>query len=130
MSNTFEKLPVQLSDEEVRLRGEELAAKRKEWEAVKAEAKAAAQAAKSQLDELDTDISELARVVRARTEWRDVEVIEQRDFDRGLVETIRTDTGEVVRSRAMTGGERQITLLGAGARREGDEDHSTASSAG
>ena len=121
MTKHFEKLPVELNDDEVRLKGEELARKRKAWEAKKLERKEVVANFKSQLDELDDAIRDLAEQVKSRREQRDVEVIERRNYQQGLVETYRADSGEVVRSRAMTAGERQVSLLGlsAGVRRGG-----------
>lgn len=116
MPKRFEKLPVQLSNDEVRLKGEELAQQRKAWEAKKAERKAVAARLKEELDELDDKICTLADQVKNRREHRDVEVAELKDFEQGKVDTVRSDTGEVVRSRAMTGGERQVSLLSTGAR--------------
>jgi hypothetical protein len=42
--------------------------------------------------------------------WRDVECVEQHDFDRSVVTITRLDTGELVRERVMTEAERQMEL--------------------
>jgi hypothetical protein len=52
----------------------------------------------------------LARVLRIRTEDRDVEVEEIADYEHGRFYTRRLDTGETIHARDMTDSERQQPL--------------------
>lgn len=118
----LEKLPCSLTLDEVRRKGEELALARKKFVETADEAKNVAADFKAKLKELDKAIDELAEQVRSKREMRDVEVIERRDTVNAMVETVRCDTGEVVRSRAMTLNERQVHLFDVNAERDDDED--------
>jgi hypothetical protein len=53
----------------------------------------------------------LARVVRERREERDVPVMEDADYEKGAMNTYRTDTSEVVATRGLTHEERQRSLF-------------------
>ena len=121
----LEKLPCKLDNTEVRLKGEELALARKEHHELADAAKASAARFKTSIKEVDERIDDLAEQVRTRQETRDVEIIDVKDMDRQMVDTIRTDTGEVVRSRAMTLNERQIHLFEPGVRLVDDLDDET-----
>jgi hypothetical protein len=103
-------LPVHLTDDEVRARGERIVALMQERTEADADAKRQRDAHKARVSDLDKTMTHLAHEVRTRTEHRDVEVKEAFDHDRGLVETVRLDTGEVVETRPMTARERQKPL--------------------
>ncbi len=126
----LEKLPCKLTNDEVRRKGEELALERKKHREVADEAKASAARFKADLKAIDEKIDDLAEQVRSRRETREVEVIERKDMDIAMVETIRVDTGEVIRSRAMTLNERQIHLFGAGMRLANDVEDEAEAEAG
>lgn len=64
---------------------------------------------KSKLTELESRHSQLASIVRRREEYRDVEV-ELYLTAAGMVEVVRTDTGEVVDTRKATETEMQADL--------------------
>jgi hypothetical protein len=126
----LEKLPCKLNDDEVRRKGEELALARKKHHEVADEAKSSAAEFKDRLKKIDTQIDLLAEQVRSKRETREVEVIERKDLDAAMVETIRTDTGEIVRARAMSLQERQIHLFSPGMRLAEDPKEEPASEAG
>lgn len=65
---------------------------------------------KEQIKSIETTASDLARQTRTGLEERDVEVAEQKDYARAVVDTIRQDTGEVVFTRPMEPLERQQAL--------------------
>lgn len=118
----LEDLPCALNPDEVRRKGEELAQARKQYIETSEAAKAAAAGFKDKLKALDKDIDELAEQIRSRRETRPVEVIERRDPELAMIETVRVDTGEVVRARAMTLNERQVHLFDVNAAGDDSDD--------
>lgn len=106
-----EPLPVKLTPSELLVKGEELAEAIRVRDEHEAFAKEASKAAKQRLDELDTDVTKLAGIVRRKAEPRQVEVFEKADAARLIVETIRADTFEVVRFRPMRMDERNAKLF-------------------
>jgi hypothetical protein len=54
----------------------------------------------------------LRDVVSTRTEYREVETLESHDYKKGIVDVIRLDTQETIRTRQMTKEERQSPLFG------------------
>lgn len=111
MSETFlERLPCKLTDGEVARKADELAhelSKLNEIEAKKKEATATFSAA---IKQTNTRIHELGDTVRTKSEYRQIECVEQRAFEQNLINIKRRDTGDVVRTRAMTAKERQEEL--------------------
>ena len=107
----LEKLPCVLLDDEVMRKGEELAAARKEHHELSDAAKASAAEWKAKLKAVDEKIDDLAEQVRSRREDRKVEVVDRNDMTQFRVLSVRTDTGEVIRMRAMTVAERQPNLF-------------------
>lgn len=107
-----ELLPVQLTDDEVRERGRELAQRIQARAAEAAEQKRLKEAMKEALMRLDEQIADLSHRVKSGIEERFVDV-QDRLVD-GRVETIRMDTGEVLRTRTATDAERQIGLFESG----------------
>ena len=108
-----ELLPVKLTSAELLTKGEELAEAIRVRDEHEANAKDAAKAAKQRLDELDTDVTKLAGIVRRKAENRPVEVFEKADAGRLIVNTIRADTFEVVGYRPMRMEERNANLFDA-----------------
>lgn len=130
MSHT-EKLPCDLTSFELRERATKMANVVNEIEQLELKKKVATDTAKREIDALVVSVSQLARQVRTGKEDREVEVEEVHDEIRFAVETFRTDTGEVVRSRPMTDEEKkhalQVALPGLGKTKrrrkvDGDED--------
>lgn len=65
---------------------------------------------KARLAELDARRTQLAMNISRREQDRDVRVDVYMDFQRGIVQEIREDTGETVHTRQMTDTERQAEL--------------------
>ncbi len=110
MSDECRLLPCVLSDAEIQARGEELAEAELARQRLVAEKKAAAEAFKGPIAEQVDLISKLSKEISEEVEMRDVEVSHRPDFENGVVDVVRMDTGEVVESRAMTDEDRQITM--------------------
>lgn len=115
MSETEKKptelLPVELNAEEIEINARalgEAVQKKKEVEAVLSSQKTAA---KQQIEALDTEIGSRSRVAVTGKEERPVPVQYRKDFERGLVKTIRMDSFDVVATRPMTESERQQGLF-------------------
>lgn len=104
-------LPQELTDAELQTKADELARKWTEHEDLEDAKRASASEFGAQLKELRGVARRLAREVRERSVQVDVEVVERFDVVEGLVEVVRTDTGEVMRTRQPTGPERQLVLL-------------------
>ena len=95
------ELPVQISLEEAWKKATSLAGRVLELEALKDKMKADASASRARKKELQAEIVSLSTGVRTKTELRQVEC-EQRAADvNGAVETVRTDTGEVIETKAV-----------------------------
>lgn len=107
-------LPVRLTAEEQRLKGEQLAKLYDDRQKVEAEKTRVAQELGAKLKNLDKDIRDLADQVKECREMREVQCREEKDHGSGTVLTVRMDTGEVVSSRAMKLGERQVEMLPGG----------------
>ena len=111
-------LPVKLSEPEIALRAQELAsaesvlgdAETRLDQFVEA-AKGTKKGIETEIDVARNDVRNLARVVRERKEDRDVPVMEEADFEKGAMNTYRTDTHEVVATRGLTHDERQQSLF-------------------
>lgn len=114
-----EKLPVRLTEPELRARGDELAEKVRDRRLLDEQRKDTARDYRERLEVMDEQIGELARAVRDRTEDREVNIREEPDFKRGVMQIVRLDTGETVRERVLEEGERQGNLLDLDRVREG-----------
>jgi hypothetical protein len=66
---------------------------------------------KAKIDSLIEANREIARVRRDGYEYRDVACVEERDDRLGCMNTIRTDTREVIDTRALSAQERQGSLF-------------------
>lgn len=108
-------LPVALTEEAWAAKAKQLADlhseidaakfKREEVEAAK---KAALKKCDAEIETLDTQASDLARVVRARTEDRNVACMEvPATTGEERIHVVRMDTKEVIQTRAMSGAERE-----------------------
>ena len=106
----IERLPVTLTNDEVRVRGEELAGLVAEINAAEDAKKLAAHEAKAAIDGLAEKASEVAEEIRSRRVYRDVEVREDLDAKARVVSVIRLDTGEVVRERVATSSDLQAVF--------------------
>lgn len=106
----LKKLPVLLTDEELRMRGAHLAAHLEELSDARHDAKRTAEAFKEQRSTLELEISRLKTVILQRSEMREVEILEEKDWLEKTVSTVRLDTGEVIETRPMTMEERNRPL--------------------
>lgn len=106
----FRPLRILLTEGEIAQKGAALATLVGEYTRISDEKSAAVKGFKAVLDEMNERIKALARAIRDRTEERHVEVVETRDEQRLIISTVRTDTGEVISTRAMTAAERQVNL--------------------
>lgn len=103
-------LPVRLNIEEKSLKLEELGKTLDELERLEASKKVSQAGFDAKIKELKSEVAALGRIARDGEERREVEVIEQMHFSRGLVEIVRQDTFETVMTRPMTLAERQKEL--------------------
>lgn len=96
------ELPVKLTDPEVLQRADEAAKVTREMYEAEQKRKDTARDQKKVVDDMQLKLKKLARIVETKTEMRPVEVTWERDDARLMMLCIRTDTGEVARTRAMT----------------------------
>lgn len=103
-------LPCKMTEAEALSKSRELAAKVRECNEAEQKKRDAAAEAAATIKALDSEIGRLSREISDNTELREVEVIEETDFGKGVIETFRTDTNEVVSVRAIPLSERQEKL--------------------
>jgi hypothetical protein len=106
-------LPCRLTEDELRERGSALAHAREAHERFEGEAAEARKKLKEQAELLDGDVSRLARIVRDRSEHREVTVEVRLTAKAGMVDEVRTDTGEVIANRKIADREAQADMLDA-----------------
>lgn len=102
-----EELRCELSDAEVQQRGQDAARLLMQIDQLDEEKRAAAADYKEQIKAKETELRKLGREIRERAEHRDVPCVTRPNAAAGVMETIRLDTGELVRSRPLTHEERQ-----------------------
>jgi len=111
MQGSFvEKLPCELTRDEKLMKADQMAEHLKTRAEVELEASSVAGTFKRQLKELDRAIGDRAEEIRSGVEYRPVECAMRDRFRDNQVDTVRLDTGEIVRSRPMTITERQGSL--------------------
>lgn len=103
-------LPVKLTEKEVQVRGSKLALTRQEAEQHTERSKALRAELIAKRDELDSEIGHLAKVVREKTEDREVECEVRMSKKDGCVDEIRLDTMEVIATRPIKDEEGQTGL--------------------
>jgi hypothetical protein len=111
-------LPVDLDEKAVMVRAREMANVSKgrndkaiELDAYTKASKAAKDTLTGELAALDAHLSLLGTVVRTAQEYRDVEVLDEIDAKKGVMNTIRLDTNTLVGTRGLTEVERQRSLF-------------------
>lgn len=102
-----ERLPCDLTPDEVRHRGEQLAEVESDLELLELDRKDAMDGFKTSKKESERRRDELVEQIRGRSESRDVRVKDQLDSNQQEMVTVRLDTGEEVRRRPLTDHERQ-----------------------
>ena len=118
-----ELLSCDLTPDEVRERGEEAARKQEERDTQEALRQASQKTFKGTIESLEGSVRHLLKEVRSKSTRRDIEVIQEARHDAGMMETIRTDTGEIVRTRPLTANERQTSLFPPEPAMKGEDVH-------
>lgn len=98
----FHDCEVKCTETEVAAKGRELARLLEQRDDVDEDKRETVKAFKVQLDGLDEEIRDTAKVVTSGVEMRPIECAERFVKDRALVETYRLDTGDVISERPMT----------------------------
>lgn len=107
-----ERLFVKLSDLELLERGQQLASVEKVFDDVEDELKTVSASMRAALKSHRAKIQALSKVVNERKEERMVKIVDRADYRTNEMQTIRIDTGDIVRSRTLTREEMQGTLFG------------------
>jgi len=105
-----EKLPVGLTEAEVQDRNAEVVRLLDQIDEIKEEDSARKSDAKAAILRLEMRASALRDESRSRSQVRDVEVEEVKNYTAERVDIVRNDTGKVVFSRAMRPEEKQRPL--------------------
>ena len=104
-------LPVKLSEQELIIKGNELSILVQELDSTEQRKKDANSGFKSEIDSLSLQVSGLARIVREKKEYREVECEDRKNLERMTMDTVRLDTLEVVSYRELQGHERNLGLF-------------------
>lgn len=108
-STKFVNLPVDLSDDEKRLRGEALARGLKDLESARDAEKERAKKIRKKLEQDETDLLKLADVVKTGIEEREVECYYETDLRRRIRVLVRSDTKAIIEQDANMDG--QMALI-------------------
>jgi hypothetical protein len=119
---TIEMVPCKLSAEESHLKSKQLCQLAIDRAELEQEKKSAASAIKAAIDSKEEKINDLVKEVHSGEELRPVECYERPRYIDNMVDLIRTDTGAVVRTRAMHPTERQTALDMGDYQISGDDD--------
>jgi hypothetical protein len=106
-----EKLPCDLNQAQIHARGVEIAKRIGDRDDIEIEKKANADRLNADIKIETERIWVLAREVRERREYRDVDVKQVRVENTGMIQWFRLDTDELLRERPMSEDERQLRLL-------------------
>lgn len=105
----YRNLKCDLTKDEVNSRAEQVSILIGERDQMETKRKTVDGAAKEEIKSCDGDIGQLARQVRERAEYRDVECLWEND---GLtMALVRKDVGEIVWERPLTDSERQVKMF-------------------
>ncbi len=104
------RLPCKLTDQERQFKGDQLVQKMHAMEEAEDLFEVIRDSHKTRMKEFEKEISVLSRVIRERSEERDVEITENKDYESKTAQTVRLDTGEVVDTRPLTPQELQRPL--------------------
>ncbi|HYC44511.1 MAG TPA: hypothetical protein VED01_03405 [Burkholderiales bacterium] len=105
-----ETLPVKLTKKEVLSKSADLMTALDKRSALKDEKKATSAMFREEEKKIEAEIEELAASIKSGKEKRPVECFQRTRIADRMIDTIRCDTGDVVRSRPMTIDERQLAL--------------------
>lgn len=109
-----EMLPVKLTAAEMAARARKAAQTQSDEDIAEEEEKTRRGEHKAAVERMQTTIRQCLDAIRTGTEMRHIAVLDRKDFEAGVMEVVRTDTGSVVRTRALTTEERQPNLRGLG----------------
>lgn len=109
-STVTKHLKCLLSDHEIRTMGQDLARSNAQKDEAEERKKAVDAQLKSEIESHATRSLSLARTINNGYQYKDVDCAMRFDYLTNTVTTVRTDTGEVIESRAMTTEERQVEL--------------------
>ena len=104
-------LPVHLTDDELLMKGRELAALERETDQADAERKAISKEMGEKVKEMRERALTMAQVIETKQEKRPVECVQHKNWVASTVETVRSDTGEVVQERPMSERDRQEAMF-------------------
>lgn len=104
-------LPVKLTEEERLQRADALANALQQIQDRKVEKKRVTKEADKAIAEAEQEAVDLRDAVATGREYQEVIVHKVLDYEQATVTEVRTDTGEVIKSRGMTDEERQAKLL-------------------
>src|SRR5262245_17265236 len=102
MDNVIRTLSVKLTQEEFDQRAADLANVNKEIESLTSKKKSAASEFSSKIDDAKSRLSRLVSVVAKRAELREISCLQRINKELRIVEIVRTDTSEIVETRAVT----------------------------
>lgn len=109
---TYEmELRCKLTEQELKDRSDALAKEYQRCAEEEDEKRRDAARRKERIDEIKGHMSQLSREIRERSVYRPVIVEETPDYRGDYVEVIRTDTGEVIKTRKFTEEERQLGMF-------------------
>ena len=116
MTETQEKvitktLPCVLTDDERLNFADQLAEANEGVEVAKSTKKAMMKQMQSDIDTAEARRDKINNIVATKTEYREVDVRVNWDYDKGRIQQTRTDTGEIIVNRPMTQKEKQTNLL-------------------
>jgi deoxyribodipyrimidine photolyase len=107
---TYEHCKVEFTAEQLREFSEEMARKFGELSVKEDAKKQVASQFKADIEALLNECNALAAKVRNKSEYQTVKIEIQKFFETKRVMFVRTDTGEIIRERAMTADELQAEL--------------------
>ena len=84
-----------------------MAEKTQELDDIELQKKSAMSSFKERLDSCKMEVVSHARLYKDGYEMRDIECEEIKDFDSGIIQYIRTDTGTIARTKKMSAEDRQ-----------------------
>ena len=104
-------LQVPLTTEEIAVRAKELSETLEKKSDIESSMKFAATSFKKEIAGLDEKLKALCQMVSSGKEYRQVDVIDRPNYERGLMETFRLDTGEIVKYRELKESEKTKSLF-------------------
>ena len=122
-SSRLESLPCVLTPTEKQLKGDKLVKALEDKRKLEDEKKGVSERFKRLISGKEGEVELAAREISTGIEYRDVECKDVQVFARNQVDTVRLDTGEIVRSRVMQPNERQTAMeVGPGDEEQDDDE--------